>query len=229
MLGVCEVHYESGDGSTGINSWLTSPPEAGKRPAVLILRGVAGPMQGYLEIAQTVACWGYHALIHNWQIRGNDPTDVEAEIDLAGALRYLREHSEVDQSKIAILGFCRGGVFAFVAARLLPSLCAMAIFHGFCWRYPKLDEQHTLQPCEMAGAVKAPVLLLHGTGDKMAPIDGIRELNARLQDLGVKSELHEYAGVDHGFAVSTHPGFVPEAARDSLVRAERFLGEHLRT
>jgi carboxymethylenebutenolidase len=185
-------------------------------------------MDGYLEIAQTIASWGYHALIHNWQVRGDDPTDNETETDLAGVVRYLREHPAVDQSKITVMGFCRGGVFAFVAARLLPSIRAITVFHGFCWRYPKLDEDHTLQPCEMVGAVKAPVLLLHGTADKMAPIDGIRELNLRLRDLGVKSELHEYEGVDHGFAVSTHPGFVPEAARDSFVRAERFLRECLR-
>jgi dienelactone hydrolase len=42
---------------------------------VLILRGVAGPDDGYTEIAARLAGWGYVALVHGWKVRGSDPTD----------------------------------------------------------------------------------------------------------------------------------------------------------
>src|SRR4029077_5902948 len=44
-------------------------------PVVLILRGVAGPDDGYTEIARRLAEWGYVALVHGWKVRGADPTD----------------------------------------------------------------------------------------------------------------------------------------------------------
>jgi hypothetical protein len=52
------VTYTSGDGETSIPSYLATPDGDGPRPTVLILRGVAGPDDGYTEIARRVAGWG---------------------------------------------------------------------------------------------------------------------------------------------------------------------------
>ena len=65
--------YTSGDGETNIPSYLAFPDGDGPHPAVLILRGVAGPDDGYPEIARRLAGWGYVALLHGWKIRGADP------------------------------------------------------------------------------------------------------------------------------------------------------------
>ena len=66
------VAFTSGDGATQIPSYLAAPDGAGPHPTVLILRGVAGPDDGYTEIAQRLAGWGYAALMHGWKIRGNE-------------------------------------------------------------------------------------------------------------------------------------------------------------
>ena len=46
------VSYTSGDGTTAIPSYLATPGAEGPYPTVLILRGVAGPDDGYTEIAR---------------------------------------------------------------------------------------------------------------------------------------------------------------------------------
>jgi carboxymethylenebutenolidase len=219
-----ELRYRA-NGSPEIRSWFTSPTTSTVRPAALVLRGVAGPVDGYLEIARMVNDWGWHALIHHWQVRGNDPTDDEVTTDLAAAFDCLLKQPTVDEQRIAVMGFCKGGVYAFLAERNRPNVRAVAVFHGFCYR--KLDDQRSQQPYDLARGVRAPMLLLHGTEDTSAPIDGLRQLNKRLQRCGAVSELHEYEGVGHGFAVSTHPGFAPDAAADAFHRAELFLRRYV--
>ena len=68
---LASVSYTSGDGGTTIPSYLASPDGDGPHPAVLILRGVAGPDDGYTEIARRLAEWGYVALLHGWKVRGS--------------------------------------------------------------------------------------------------------------------------------------------------------------
>ena len=69
------VTFTSGDGETSVPSYLATPDGRGPHPVVLILRGVAGPDDGYTEIARRLAEWGYVALVHGWKVRGADPTD----------------------------------------------------------------------------------------------------------------------------------------------------------
>ena len=76
------VTFTSGDGTTAIPSYLATPDGSGPHAAVLILRGVAGPDDGYTEIARRLAEWGYVALLHGWKVRGADPTDAPVYDDL---------------------------------------------------------------------------------------------------------------------------------------------------
>src|SRR5207244_10379190 len=96
------VTFTSGDGATPIPSYLAVPDGDGPHPAVLILRGVAGPDDGYTEIARRLAEWGYVALMHGWKIRGNDPSDGLRYDDLKGALPLLRSVPEADPNRLAL-------------------------------------------------------------------------------------------------------------------------------
>src|SRR6188508_771107 len=128
------VTYTSGDGTTAIPSYLATPGTDGPYPTVLILRGVAGPDDGYTEIARRLAEWGYVALLHGWKVRGNDPPDGPVYDDLKGALSFLPSVDGVDQKRLAVFGFCRGGIHAVMAARAHPEIRAIVVFHGFAFR-----------------------------------------------------------------------------------------------
>ena len=219
------VTYTSGDGATSIPSYLASPDGDGPYPAVLILRGVAGPDDGYIEIAQRLAGWGYVALLHGWKVRGNDPPDGPVYDDLKGAMTFLRSVDRADQNRLAVFGFCRGGVHAFMAARAHAELRVVVVFHGFAFRPTRA--QPGVQPYDLAEGVNVPLLVLHGAEDEQAPFADMSRMEARMRSLGKLAEFKFYDGVPHGFAVRTHPGYREDAARQSFDEARRFLETHL--
>jgi len=213
--------YPSADGKTSIPAYVAVPDSPGPHPAVLILRGVAGPEDGYTEIADRLASWGYLALLHGWKIRGDDPPDAEVEDDLVGALTFLRLLHAADSARLAVFGFCRGGVHALMAATAHPELRLVVIFHGFAFRPG--HARSGLQPFDLAQKIAVPTLILHGTSDEQAPIEGMRRLEERVREAGVPIGFRYYEGARHGFAVRTHPGYDAPTAQVSFAEARRFI------
>ena len=220
------VTFTSGDGETPIPSYLAVPDGDGPHPAVLILLGVAGPDDGYTEIARRLAEWGYVALMHGWKIRGNDPSDGLVYDDLKGAITFLRSVPEADLNRLAVFGFCRGGVHAFMAALAHEEIRAIVVFHGFAFRSSRA--QPGAEPYDLVEGVKVPTLILHGTEDEQAPVESMRRMETRMRSLGKPCAFTYYAGARHGFAVRTHPGYEEHAAAQSFDEARRFLDTHLR-
>jgi len=220
------VTYASGDGATAIPSYLATPEGAGPHPAVLILRGVAGPDDGYTEIAERLAGWGYVALVHGWKVRGSDPPDGIVYDDLNGALAFLRTQKVVDPTRLAVAGFCRGGVHAVMAARAHAELRVVVIFHGFAFRPSGATPGE--EPYDLVEGLDVPTLVLHGTEDERAPLEGMQRMEARMRTLGKPCEFRFYDGARHGFAVRTHPGYDARSAAPSFEEAKRFLDAHLR-
>ena len=219
------VTYTSGDGTTLIPSYLATPDGDGPHPTVVILRGVAGPDDGYLEIARRLAEWGYAALLHGWKVRGDNPPDAPVYDDMKGALTFLRSVDRVDQARLAVFGFCRGGIHALMAARAHPELRVVVVFHGFAFRSARAVPGE--QPYDLVEAVNVPMLVMHGTEDEQAPVEGMHRMEARMRALGKACEFTFYDGARHGFAVRTHPGFDAPTAARSFVEARRFLQTHL--
>jgi len=221
------VTFTSGDGQTSVPSYLATPDRQGPHPVVLILRGVAGPDDGYTEIARRLAEWGYVALVHGWKVRGDNPTDEPVYADMQGAMTFLRSAGQADLKRLAVFGFCRGGVHAFMAARAHPEIGVIVVFHGFAFRSARA--QRGAEPYDLAEGVSVPVLVLHGTEDEQAPIADMRRMEARMRDLGKVCAFRFYEGARHGFAVRTHPGYAAAAAKQSFDEARRFLSAHLPT
>ena len=219
------VTYPSGDGTTSIPGYLATPAGDGRHPAALILRGVAGPDDGYTEIARRLAEWGLVVLLHGWKVRGNDPPDDTVHDDLRGALRFLGSVERADPRWLLVFGFCRGGVHALMAARAHPEIRAVVVFHGFAFR--PATGRPGAQPFDLAEGVEVPMLILHGTRDEQAPVDTMRQMERRMRELGKAPEFVFYEGALHGFAVRTHPGFDAPTAEASFLEARRFLRAHV--
>ena len=97
--------------------------------------------------------------------------------------------ANVDPARIAIVGFCQGGITALELARTDVDLRAVIGFH------PGL----TLAAGGLNKAIKAQVLLMIGDSDpvitKQARDEFTQEMNAR----GVNWQLHLFGGVGHTF------------------------------
>jgi carboxymethylenebutenolidase len=219
------VTFTSADGQTRVPSYLATPDGPGPHPVVLILRGVAGPDDGYTEIARRLAEWGYVALMHGWKVRGDNPADEPVYADMLGAMTFLRSVAQADLERLAVFGFCRGGIHAFMAARAHPEIRVIVVFHGFAFRSARA--QRGAEPYDLAEGVSVPTLVLHGTEDEQAPIADMRRMEARMRALGKSCTFTYYAGARHGFAVRTHPGYAADPAKQSFDEARRFLAIHL--
>ena len=219
------VTFTSGDGETRVPLYLATPDRDGPHPVVLILRGVAGPDDGYTEIARRLAEWGYVALVHGWKVRGADPTDEPVYADLQGAMSFLGSVGQADLKRLAVFGFCRGGVHALMAARARAEIRVIVVFHGFAFR--PAGAQPGAEPYDLAGGVDVPMLVLHGTEDERAPMADMRRMEARMRALGKVCAFVFYDGARHGFGVRTHPGYPEDAAKQSFDEAKRFLARYL--
>lgn len=225
MSGTYETYSNPADG-TEIESYFVAPALV-PASAVLMLRGVAGPDSGYIEIADRIADAGYAALVHRWQVRGDDPDDTTLIGDISAAIAFLQRRPEVDASPIAVFGYCKGGGQALIAAAALPEIRAIVAFHGFARRPNGSDATHR-DPLDLVASIHRPVLLLHGERDQLSPLPSMLELSAGLVAAGSPGAIHTYAGADHGFADSTHKGYNAEAASDAFDRGIAFLAQNLR-
>src|SRR5256712_3636160 len=106
--GVGDVHERGRGDERSIVPGHPRTPRA--HPVVLILRGVAGPDDGYTEIARGLAEWGYVALLHGWKVRGANPPDAPVYDDLKGALTFLRSVSLAVQRRLGEFCFLCGVV-----------------------------------------------------------------------------------------------------------------------
>src|SRR3984893_3859053 len=189
------VTFTSGDGETRVPSYLAARDRDGPHPVVLILRGVAGPDDGYTEIARRLAEWGYVALVHGWKVRGADPTDEPVYADLQGAMSFLGSVGPADLKRLAVFGFCRGGVHALMAARAHAEIRVIVVFHGFAFR--PAGAQPGAEPYDLSRGVNVPMLVLHGTEDERAPMSDMRRMEARMRAPGKGSRLVFYDGARH--------------------------------
>ena len=78
-------------------------------------------------------------------------------------------------------------------------------------------------PVRAAGAVTAPVLLIHGVDDTVVPISQSREMAKALKDTGKPAELIELEGEDHWMKTSS------SSRIRTLTELQRFLGKYLST
>ena len=201
MVHTERVTYPSGGGKTELSGYVAVPDAPEPHPAVLILRGVAGPEDGYTSIADRLAGWGYLGFLHGWKIRGDDPPDTLVSADLSGAMDHLRARPDVDPGRIGVFGYCRGGVHSLMVAAAHPDVRIVVIFHGFAFR-PEQAEPG-LQPYDLAQKISVPTLIMHGTADEQAPIEGMRRLEESMRSLERPVTFKYYDGIPHGFAVRT--------------------------
>jgi ketosteroid isomerase-like protein/dienelactone hydrolase len=131
------VTFES-QGETIVGCLFQAAFGDGPAPAVVII----GPMtsqkeQAPLQYAQRMSQLGYTALIFDTRYRGEsggEPRCQENPIakleDLRAATQYLASRSDVDSTRITLLGICFGGSYALRAAVDDPLIRVVATVAG---------------------------------------------------------------------------------------------------
>jgi dienelactone hydrolase len=198
--------YRAGD--LDCEAYVARPDGPGPHPVVLIAPTVRGPTQLEHDRAEALARDGYVAIVIDHY--GRDKRDLgEAAFAEMNALladrARLRRHLEdvlafargldgADPARIAMIGYCFGGLCALDLARTGTDRLKGAVsIHGIFSR-PELGEQPP---------IRAKLLALHGWDDPLAPPEDVLALTRELTEAGADWQLHAYGHTVHGF---TNPG-----------------------
>jgi dienelactone hydrolase len=126
-----------------------------------------------------------------------------------------------DPAGMALVGFSRGGGIALLRASAgarEPVVSVAGMVEGTTNWGQMPDEVNVV---ERAGGIAGPVLLLHGTGDALVPVEEARDLERALRARGADVEAKYYEGADHGLAQ------IPAIRPDLVTRITKFVCGHL--
>ena len=221
------VSFKSNGGTT---EGYLSVPESGRGPGVVVIQEWWGLVPHIKHVADRFAAEGFVALApdlyHGRATTSPDEAgklmmalDIDqTEKDLRGAIDYLLAQPTVTSERVGTVGFCMGGALSLYAATKNERVGACVVFYG---GYPKV--KYDLEN------LHAPVLGLYAGRDKSVTPASVRELEARLQELGKPAEMHIYETADHAFFNDDRPEvYNRAAAEDAWRRTVNFLRAHLK-
>ena len=175
----------------------------GKRPAVLVVHEWWGLNDYAKRRARMLADMGYIAMavdMYGNDRMGNDPGAAQAlampyymHPDMAkkifdAALEEFKKNPNVDQSKIAGIGYCFGGGILLNLARMGEPLNGVVSFHGSLVGTPANKD-----------LTKAEILVCHGEADSFVPKEQVDMFKKQMDSIGKSYTFKTYPGATHAF------------------------------
>jgi carboxymethylenebutenolidase len=211
--------------------FLAMPKKEGNYPAVVMIHEWWGLNDNIKEMARSLAAEGYVVLavdLYNGKVGKNSTeagqlasqvrgSPAEAISNMKAAVLYLKGLDNVDESKIASMGWCFGGHMSLQLA-LNEKLAATVIYYG------SLETNAT-----KLSVIKWPVLGIFGEKDTSIPVDTVMKFEAALNELGIKNEIHVYPNVGHAFANPSGMNYAPNETKDAWKKTVEFLDRNLKS
>ena len=178
-------------------------PDKDKAPLILIAPSWAGRDEFVKDKARELAQEGFVAMAIDMygEAKVGSSTEenqsmmtplVEDRDKLKGivnaALEAGKQLDEVDNSKVAAIGYCFGGLVVLDLARSGSNVCGVVSFHGL------------LMDSEISqNGIKSKILVLHGERDPMVPLSMVDEFQKEMTEAGADWQLHSYGNAYHAF------------------------------
>ncbi len=225
------VTYTDQDG-TELIGYLAQPEGEGPFPGILLIHEWWGLNEGMTVLADALAAEGYVVLAPD-AYRGNVTaqfpralwlrlTTPEDQVfnDVDAAFAHLMSLKNVDNERLAAMGFCFGGGHSLqLGMRQSENLPLTIIYYGAVVTDPDL-----LRPLTEGQGV----LGVFGEDDQSIPVDGVLEFEAALNSLDIPNQVTIYEGVGHAFLTEDNynqPGAAGEAWQQTLQFLEDNFGE----
>ncbi|MQY21717.1 dienelactone hydrolase family protein [Nocardia macrotermitis] len=231
MAIICNAHTYR-DGKTDLTGVLYRDFASGPSPAILLIHGGAGLDEHARDQAQRWARLGYTVFacdMYGDGIVGDRERVMKTVTTLSDDAAMLVRRAETAMSlltditghdRIAVVGYCFGGMAALQLARSGSSVRAAVSIHG------SLRTQNPAAP----GAVRARILVCHGATDPHVPLADLTAFADEMDRARADWQFNIYGDAAHGF---THkhatPGGIPGVAynesadRRSFEDAQRIL------
>lgn len=225
------------------------PQGPGPFPIVVVLHGSAGLQSSQLALAEDIARAGLIALVGCWQLIASPPARAQNPVcseappqslweadpakhsgkELIAAARTL---PHVRTERVGLYGLSRGGNAALWAASTGSQVQAIVVDAPA--HQPTRVEPAPPSTLTVVAGLSAPTLMLHGTADRLVPVEQSREYESAAQALGKPVIALFFEGMGHQ-VTAPHVGTEPQALADARNKMEpearrqaiAFLREHL--
>ena len=219
----------------GVTHELVSNGSGAARPGVILFPTVMGITKLERGFAERLVGLGSTVLLADLYGRRFTPDQrgeaMEAMAELRADRERLRdrllgvlgvaiEQDEIDDERVAAIGFCFGGQNALDLARSGADVAGVASFHGL------FDS-----PGLVARPIKAKVAAYHGWDDPLVSPDAVVALGKELTEAGCDWQIHAFGNVGHGFTNPGATGAMPgikydeRTARRAWAACDGFLAE----
>ena len=205
MLNIQTRTIDYDDGDTVLEGLIAWDDDNDKpAPGVMVCHAWAGRSQFEDNKAVELAKLGYTGFALNLYgkgVLGSGPDENAALMTpflddrpmlqkrLLLSLEAMGNQPEVDESRVAAIGFCFGGLCVLDIARTGADIDGVVSFHGLFGA-----------PDNTSGnKIKAKILALHGWDDPMATPDSVVALGEELTAMGADWQLHGYGNTMHAF------------------------------
>jgi carboxymethylenebutenolidase len=225
-VGDAKVSVTGGD----MPVYFAKPANLQNPPVILVAMEIFGVHEYIRDVTRRLAKLGAFAVAPDYYFRkGEDLTkitempklmplvnskpDAELIADLDATAAWAKAQGG-DTNRLGIVGFCRGGRYAWIYAAASSNLKAGVAFYG---SLVDPDGQKAIWPksaTDLAAEMKAPVLGLYGEADQGIPVAQVEAMKAKLQAAGKKAEFKIYPGAGHAFHADYRPSYRKEAAED---------------
>ena len=229
--GWTESHFDAN--GKPVTIYTCAPSTAGAHPAIVMLHGLAPKGLGdeyheqrcidlaadgyFTEFIEYYSQTDVPALGETGKIRADFPIWL-GEID--AGLDAMKQNPAIDGRRIGMLGFSMGAFLSLSTGALEPDKIAAIVEY-----YGGLSPLQSQQAADMP-----PVLILHGSDDKLVNVSQAHTLDDLLTSFHRPHEMHIYPGANHGFNYpGAGPWADPSAAADSWQRTVAFFDAHLKS
>lgn len=204
--GLNTQEFEYTDGETLFEGYVVAPKSGvSSRPCIVLTHDWSGLNAPTRHLAERYAALGYTCFaldLYGKGVRG-DPQGDNSQLmgplmedrtllgqRLLAGYQAACQLPGVDNTRMAVVGYCFGGLCALDLARKAPpNLKAVVSFHGGL-SSPDVDD-----PLQ----ITAKVLLLHGWDDPVVPPADVLAVASELTEAGADWQLHAYGHAQHAF------------------------------
>jgi carboxymethylenebutenolidase len=188
---------------------LCLPKQGDKFTAILMMSAIFGVDEGMQSVIESYASEGYLVAAPDYFFRTTPgPISVleaaqarmakhdidRGVLDMEDAITQLRQH-EACNGKIVVLGFCFGGLFAYLAGTRL-NVDAVGAYHA-TRIHNYLNESDNL--C-------VPASLHYGDADSVVPMDQVKPIQAKMEN-HQHCNVVLHPGGEHSFSLPNKPGY----------------------
>ena len=219
-MDVIECTYDVDD--VHLTGFIADGAIGGSVPGVLLIHEAPGVTEHVKERARMLAKSGYVAFALDMYGKADLPIEEAQEHSrrlmtdanlmrrrARAALDVLRSHVHCDATRVAVVGFCLGGIVALELARdRAPISCAIGFHPGF------------MRPLGSAtGPITAKVLMMIGDDDPIVSAEDRASFVQEMKEARADWQLHVFGGVGHSYTnreIDTRgmPGFAYDERAD---------------